>query len=266
MYPFFKIDYFKSKLVNVQNLAVILILERSFRSKNINVTCVRLGSAYGGWYIPEAVLGFSEQKRLLISAGLGFDITFDLEMLKIGYRIVALDPFPPAYNYALSQFPKSSTGVQVLQVGLSTLEGKQVFFAPIRPDHDSWSIANIQSSQHLQTKEFEVTTIDGAFEKTRLKRKEFDLIVLKMDIEGAEEAVLDNFEHQTLAPNVIAAELDFLSLIPFLAIRRRIAKIRNAFRILMKLDNQGFLLVKTDNFNFTWISKDTLNFCSNYKG
>ena len=152
MYPFFEIDYFKSRLVKVQNLAVILILERNFCSKKIDVSCVRLGSAYGGWYIPKAILGFSEQKRLLISAGLGFDITFDLEMLKIGYRIVALDPFPPAYNYALSQFPNECVEVQVLQVGLSSLEGKQVFFAPINPEHASWSIANIQSIQHLKTK------------------------------------------------------------------------------------------------------------------
>lgn len=266
MYSFFEIDNFKRRLVKAQNLAVILILERSFRSKKSNVSCVRLGSAYGGWYIPEAILGFSEQKKLLISAGLGFDITFDLEMLKSGYRIVALDPFPPAYKYALSQFIAASPEVQVFQVGLSTLKGKQVFFAPIKEDHDSWSIANIQSSQHLLTKEFEVTTIDGAFEKTGLKRKNFDLIVLKMDIEGAEEGVLDNFEYQNLAPNVVAAELDFLSLIPFLSLRRRITKIRKAFRILRKLENLGFLLVKTDNFNFTWVSRDTLIFCSNDKG
>jgi len=266
VFSFYKIDYFKSRLVKVQNLAVILILERIFRPKKINVPCLRLGSAYGGWYIPRAILGFSDQKRLLISAGLGFDVTFDLEMLKIGYRIVALDPFPPAYQYALGQFPTASAEVQLLQVGLSSLEGKQVFFAPVNPDHDSWSIANIQSSQHLLTREFEVTTINGVFEKTGLKRQDFEIIVLKMDIEGAEEGVLDDFEYQNLEPSVIAAELDFLSLIPFLAIHRRIAKFRKAFRILRKLERQGFVLVKTDNFNFTWISRDVLNFCSNDKG
>lgn len=265
MFSFFEIDYFKSRLVKVQNLAVIFILERSFCSMKIDVSCVRLGSAYGGWYVPGAILGYSGRKRLLISAGLGFDITFDLEMLKIGYRIVGLDPFPPAYEYALSQFPTASAEVQVLQVGLSSLEGRQVFFAPINPDHDSWSISNIQSSQHLNTREFEVTTLNGVFEKSGLARQDFEIIVLKMDIEGAEEGVLDDFEHQNLEPSVIAAELDFLSLIPFLAIRRRIAKIRKAFSILRKLERQGFLLVKTDNFNFTWISRDFLDLCSNDK-
>lgn len=256
----------KSQLVKAQNLAVIRLLERDYLSKNFPVTCVRLGSSYGGWYIPKDVLSSSGKKRLLISAGLGFDVTFDLEMLKIGYSIVALDPYPPAYQYALGQFGESHSRVQVFEVGLSAQVGKQKFFAPINPNHDSWSSANIQSTSHLHSQEFEVTTLDGIFEKSGLTKKDFDIIVLKMDIEGAEEQILRTFHHQNLAPNVIAAELDFLSLIPFLSMRRRISKIKSALRIFNELETQGYVLVKTDNYNFTWISTDTLVFSSHDEG
>ena len=87
-----------------------------------------------------------------------------------------------------------------------------------------------------------------------------------MDIEGAEEQILRTFHFQNLAPNVIAAELDFLSLIPFLSIRRRISKIKSALRIFNELETQGYILVKTDNFNFTWISTNTLVFSSHDEG
>ncbi len=264
--PSARLNYLKSHLVKAQNLAVIRLLERDYLSKSLPVTCVRLGSSYGGWYIPKQVLSPSEQKRLLISAGLGFDITFDLEMLKIGYTIVALDPYPPAYQYALTEFAKTNSPVHVFKVGLSAQVGTQLFFAPINPDHDSWSSANIQSTSHLYSREFEVTTLDGVFEKSGLVKKDFEIIVLKMDIEGAEEQVLRFIHHQNLAPNVIAAELDFLSLIPFLSIRRRIVKVKNSFRIFKELEAQGYVLVKTDNFNFTWISTDTLAFSSHDEG
>jgi FkbM family methyltransferase len=262
---FVGLKIFKSALVRTQNLVVISVLERNFLSRETPVPCTRLGSAYGGWYLPSVTLGLSERKRLVISAGLGFDITFDVEMLKIGYDILALDPYPPAYQYAMSQFLAFGERVQVFELGLSTLNGSQTFFAPGNPDHDSWSSANVQSTQHLHTEKFRVTTIDGLFEKSGLKRADFEIVILKMDIEGAEEEILFDIQNQNLVPDVIAAELDFLSLIPFFAIRRRIKKIKKSFQILRRLESEGYRLVKTDNFNFTWFSKELLAFSSHDK-
>jgi hypothetical protein len=75
---------------------------------------------------------------------------------------------------------------------------------------------------------------------------------VKMDIEGAELAILKDTFSDVEEFDFIGIEMDFLSLIPFLALRKRIRGVREARKILRKFEEGQFALVHTENFNFFW--------------
>jgi len=60
---------------------------------------VRLGSRYGGWWVPKSVL---TPAAVAYCAGAGEDITFDLALLEHGLRVTTFDPTPRAVSYVTS--------------------------------------------------------------------------------------------------------------------------------------------------------------------
>ena len=81
----------KHVLVWLQNkLMFQLVLYKNRRGLG-SVSLVRLGSAYGGWWVPvETEKGF--RAKALVSAGLGFDTSFDELMLERGWSVLGIDP------------------------------------------------------------------------------------------------------------------------------------------------------------------------------
>jgi hypothetical protein len=89
-------------------------------------TFVRLGSDYGGWWIPKDVLDDKSKNRLMISVGLGFDVTFDQALLDSGFEVIGLDPLKDSINYAnheLRIYPKFTS----INMGLWTKTGIEKF-------------------------------------------------------------------------------------------------------------------------------------------
>ena len=78
------------------------------------------------------------------------------------------------------------------------------------------------------------------------------LIYLKMDIEGAEVKVIPQICKSAQKLDFLGIELDFLSLIPFLELKKRVVSVLLARKFLRDFDSAGYKLVRTDNFNFFW--------------
>jgi FkbM family methyltransferase len=248
----------KHLLVAIQNWITIKITIFGFNSKPNKVELVRLGSKYGGWWLPSAAISESHLNRVAISAGLGFDVSFDKSLLELGFTVIGLDPLADCVAHAnsnLDEFPNFAA----LEKGLWKTTGVQSFYPPKNSNHDSWSATNIQLSSESMPKKFEVISLTDLFIRYP-QLQTCDYRIIKMDIEGSELEVmksLTTFQHRF---DFIAIEIDFLSLIPFMKFRHRIMMIKEARSLLGNFRSAGYQLVKTENFNFFWIPTEN-NFC-----
>jgi FkbM family methyltransferase len=240
---------FAQLLVRIQDRLIIRIVTWGFSRMLNSLALERRGSVYGGWWTPVHDLS-SASKRVLVSAGLGFDTSFDKAMILSGYSVIGLDPGIDSCGQAekdLQNLGKS----WILNKGISTFVGVENFFEPKLTNHQSWSTLNIGNTKDLSKRYFEVTSIDQLF-KDFEELSEADFKFLKMDIEGAELDILENTPNAVFRFDFIGIEMDFLSLIPFLDIRKRVNHVVRARKIMKRFDENGLSLVLTENFNFFW--------------
>ena len=249
----------KELLVKFQNKLVIIMTKRGFdKTKKFKSPLVRLGSDYGGWWVPEFLLKKSEEKGgTLISCGIGSDITFDIELQKRNFDIIALDPLLTSCIFAKFNFP-SLSNVKIINKGLWTESGIVAFHSPVVEGHDSWSINNSHVNTQSELIYLNCTTLDEIINENLIDKKTVNSI-LKMDIEGAELEIFDSIVNLKFDFDFICIEIDSLSLIPFKQIKKRIRNIFKVRKGLRNLEIRGYSLCFLENFNFFWINKKYLS-------
>lgn len=192
---------------------------------------VRIGSVYGGWWVPETLLG---PESICYLAGAGEDITFDLGLMeRFGCRVVSVDPTPRAIKYVSEHAP--AEGYRFLPVGLGGSDRVERFYTPADPAHVSHSIANLQRTQEF----FEAQLRTPRSLMDELGHDRIDL--LKMDVEGAEYEILDFLMRQELYPRVVCTEFD------------QPAPISRTLRYVERLRQCGYAVAKVDGFNVTFV-------------
>lgn len=158
----------------------------------------RLGSAYGGWWVPSDVVG---PGRIAYCAGAGEDITFDLELHARGMAVHCFDPTPRAVVHVAEHAPHDDR-FTFHQVGFWSGKDTLRFFAPKDPSHVSHSVTNMQGTSTYF--EAAVDSVSGLAQM--LGHDRVDLI--KMDIEGAEQVVLVSLLQEGPMPRVLCVEFD----------------------------------------------------------
>lgn len=239
----------KHILVWLQNKLMFQLVLYKNRGGLGSISLVRLGSAYGGWWVPVEAESF--RAKALVSAGLGFDTSFDELMLERGWSVLGIDPVSECCDLAkerLNKFPR----FQVLNVGLSVKDGYQTFFQPKNPIHDSWSTINAQSVVNPFSMNFPVVSLKELIANHKTLT-DADYRYLKMDIEGAELALLQESIDAFIGFDFLAVEMDFLSLIPFRQFKLRVRRIQYMRQILRELNREGWKLVYVENSNFFWV-------------
>ncbi len=172
----------KHWLVAVQNIIVAKIVSFSYL-KNVSFDLTRLGTDYGGWFIPENILHALIKKRVLVSCGLGHDVSFDKILLENGFQIIGLDPLAECCDFARKEL-EDSKSVFIIEKGLWTNSGNIDFFPPKNKAHDSWSITNTQSVLPQEATTFKVISLtDLIKEYPSIGNSDFSM--LKLDSEGA---------------------------------------------------------------------------------
>ena len=143
---------------------------------------LRLGSDYGGWVVrPE----FIRPESIVYCFGVGEDISFDLAMIdRFGVRVHAFDPTPKSMRFIQSQ--RLPAEFVFHNVGLADYDGVARFVLP-RADYASYHISG-QNEAGADVAECRVQRLATIMRE--LKHERID--VLKMDIEGAEYAAIDN--------------------------------------------------------------------------
>ena len=213
-----------------------------------SVNLERFGSGYGGWWVPVEIQT-RLQNRTLVSAGLGFDTTFDEALLERGWSVIGIDPLEECCEVAIRNLGRFSK-VQILNVGLSVKNGFQRFYQPKNPIHDSWSTINAQFVVDPLSKQFPVISLREIARNSAFVDAEFRY--LKLDIEGAELALFQESMDDFLDFDFLAVEIDFLSLIPFRKFGLRTRRSWYMRKILRELNHDGWVLVHVEKTNFFW--------------
>ena len=143
------------------------------------------------------------------------------------------------------------TGLYLENLGLATHSGQERFYAPKSALHDSWSSTNSQLTGFEKSILLEVISLADLLAKYQSNILG-SWTMLKMDIEGAEREVIPTLCDLEYSFDYVAIEMDFLSLIPFLNLKTRFKRVKEAREPLRKMDSRGYKLIKHENFNYFW--------------
>jgi len=178
----------------------------------------QIGTRYGGYSVHDIFL----QDPIIVSYGVGEDISFDVEMIeKYNAKVILVDPTPRSITYyekLKNRFgnngPKNyneSGKIDPLLYDMSKVNNQNLLFEskaisrtndkklklfyPLNDEHVSLSINRKASNQ----KEFIATTINLKNIMKKFSIEEID--ILKLDIEGAELEVLEDIIDEKIFPN-----------------------------------------------------------------
>jgi FkbM family methyltransferase len=198
---------------------------------------VRLGTVYGGWWLPEFIL---RPGAVAYCAGAGDDISFDLALHERGMRVVTIDPTPLAVSHANAVAPKGDRFAFV-PVGLWDTAAELRFYYPRNsadrnPADMSCSILNPDGTSEYFTAKVE--TLRELMDD--LGDNHID--VLKLDIEGAAHRVIESFIADGVRPVVVCVEFEHF--VPF----------RTVLRSIRLLEQSGYRLVHIECWNYTFVS------------
>ncbi|MBL7781451.1 MAG: FkbM family methyltransferase [Saprospiraceae bacterium] len=183
----------------------------------------RLGTAYGGWIIPEGMLNSTS---IVYLVGAGEDVSFDVAVAgKYGCAVHIVDPTPRAVAHVQQLQNSIRTGVDmplantpsgkypsypleiadllhIHPIGLWSETTTLRFFKPENEAHISHSLVNLQKTEAFI--EVPVCRLSELMQKER--HTHIDL--LKIDIEGAEYTVLQTILEDKIPVNVLCIEYD----------------------------------------------------------
>lgn len=230
-----------------------------------------LGTPYGGWEFIDKNL----YNSTIISAGIGEDISFDVEFInKYDAKVILIDPTPrsiehinkvienignkktleydstsgnqPIESYELSNVKKNN--IIFVDRALFNEDNKLIkFYSPPNPEHVSHSVSDFQNKFRKNKNFIEVKTATVESLMKDHKLKEIDLI--KLDIEGSENFVIPNLIKSKIFPNQILVEFDELE-------GNYIRSYIKAYSIFLQLFKNGYKLISTEKYpSFLFLKK-----------
>ncbi|MCC7338460.1 MAG: FkbM family methyltransferase [Pirellulaceae bacterium] len=164
---------------------------------DLSVTSMTIGNRGACWTIASECLN---QNSIVYCVGIGEDISFDVGLSeRFGVCIHAFDPTPKSLAWIRLQSLPANYHVHTY--GLAAEDGELLFAPPDNPDHVSHRIV-AKFEANLNTVRCPVKRFQTIM--TELGHEQVDL--LKMDIEGAEYAVIDDLAKLERLPNQLLVE------------------------------------------------------------
>jgi FkbM family methyltransferase len=196
---------------------------------------VRLGSDYGGWTIPNDLLG---PQSVCYSGGVGRDVSFDVELIgRFGCKVYGFDPTPDSAEFvAESDLPSQ---YEFLPYAFCRTDGQQRFHL-FNPRDGSYSM-NLQrrGGDYFVGRCRSVSSVMKELGHARLD-------LLKLDIEGAEYEVLDSILDDGVEVGVLCVEF------------HRTPWIRKMTKAVRKLRGNGYIPVHIRYFDTTFVRSDLM--------
>ena len=188
-----------------------------------------LGSDYGNWPI---VMELLNSESNVYSVGVGVDVSFDIDLIdKSGVIIHAFDPTPKAINYVKNNIFNKKFVMD--DYGFDKVDGMVRFYEPKNDKFVSFSVINKGSDNAISVMMKRVKTV-----MKELKHEHID--VLKIDIEGAEYAVIDDMLGSGIQPSQLLIEFHhrFKSIKPSQT-RQAVKTLRDSGYSLFYVSNSG---------------------------
>ena len=167
-----------------------------YRHPEVEVETVRLGDPGGRWSVVPASLG---SDTVVYAFGVGTDISFERDLIaRYGVTVHAFDPTPIALEWAGSrQLPERFL---LHPYGIADFDGTARFAAPRKRKFASFSLVRREGvGPAVEAPVHRLTTLMGML---HLPAPD----VIKMDIEGAEYAVLSDLLESGVRPAQILVE------------------------------------------------------------
>ena len=156
--------------------------------------------------------------------GAGEDVSFDVELNKKGLDVYCLDPTPQVTEHIAKIMEAAEGGAPAsinhskvnfydlrgfdkrrftfVNVGVWDKNTTARFYVPQNPHHVSHSIVNIQhTDKYFEAK---CMTVGAICERSKIKRVD----ILKIDVEGAEQAILKNVVGSGIPAKVLCVDFD----------------------------------------------------------
>jgi len=164
---------------------------------DIRVSKERFGSTYGGW---EIVTKDLTKNTIVYSFGVGHDVSFDLALIeRFGLSVFAFDPTPKSLQWIEQQsLPER---FNIFPYGIADFDGTVSFNPPENPDHVSHTL--------LERPETSADSISVPVKKLSTIMQDLghaQIDILKMDIEGAEYAVIQDICSSDIRPKQVLVE------------------------------------------------------------
>lgn len=201
------------------------------RSKSDDVALVRLGSAYGGWWVPQFVL---QPNSVAYCVGAGEDITFDVALLDAGCLVRTIDPTPRSIVH-VEGLGIDNDRHRFVPNALWNETGMLRLFAPENPAHVSHSALNLQHTESF------IDVPSKTYDDLVASIGDSRVDLLKMDIEGAEIIVLPEILRSRYCPAVLCVEFDAW---------RPVKRLRSIVRSILC---QDFRIVRVEGRNVTFV-------------
>lgn len=223
----------------------------------------KLGTEYGGWYVP---LNMSlNSNSIVYSGGVGEDISFDIKLQsKYNCNIYLIDPtykaikhYDEMKKYYIDVNSQCITGniqndylncikydkpnfdkIYYLNIGLWNKDETLKFFKQTNPEYVSQSLV-----ENMFGNEYDL--INTKTIKQLMEQNGHDHIdLLKLDIEGAEIKVINNMLDENIYPKYVLIEFDL-----FL---KRKDNDNSTHRVIQRLLDNNYSILKDDNCNITF--------------
>lgn len=195
---------------------------------------VRLGSRYGGWWLPRSVLS---PGAVAYCAGAGEDITFDLALLEYGLRVTVFDPTPRSVRY-VNSLAIEDDRFRFIPIGWWDEDTKIDLYEPRDPTHVSYSALDLQGTG------LSITVPVRRVSTLARELGDMTIDLIKMDIEGAELAVIPDLLATGPLPRVLCVEFD------------KVRPLRDVTSLIRRLKRAGLMPTHSEERNVTFIRAD----------
>jgi FkbM family methyltransferase len=192
---------------------------------------VRLGSRYGGWWVPASAL---TPGAVAYCAGAGEDITFDLTLLEHGVRVTTFDPTPRSVTY-VNSLRIEDERFRFVAVGWWNDDTEIDVYAPRDPAHVSYSALDLEATgRSITVPVRRVATLARELGDTALD-------IVKMDIEGAEMVVIPDILSSGPLPRVLCVEFD------------KVRPLRDVISLIRRVKRAGLVPARSEGRNVTFV-------------
>ena len=197
-----------------------------------------------GYHIKTNTLN-QQSPLFVLSAGVGFDIDFELELSRLYplCKIILLDPSPDAIATIASLGSELPNSITFEQSALSCSDGLLLMAAEAGQFHRPGFLSNVFKRSKVTCHS---RTIKSILNQNRVSY----IDILKLDIEGFEYSVLFELLNSSIGVGQICVELhDWM-----LGLRFRL----KTFLLLRKLRDRGFFLAERIHNDYTFVHESLL--------